>query len=225
MLYVDTEVNGVPLKAFVDSGAQMTIMSVACAERCGIMRLVDRRFSGTAKGVGTAKILGRVHQAPLKIGGAHLTAAVTVLERGDMEFLFGLDMLKRHQCSIDLMSNELKIGTTGSAVPFLSEGQLPMHLRGEEAEQEQWEPVPAEAAASTPATAPTPIAAHPPAPAAAPTAAAAAAAPTPTAAADGGLDEAAIATLVGLGFPREQALQALQSTGGNVDLAASLLFN
>ena len=41
--------------------------------------------------------MGRVHAAPMKIGGMHITISITVLEDKSMEFLFGLDNLRRHQ--------------------------------------------------------------------------------------------------------------------------------
>lgn len=35
MLYINASINKVPIQAFVDSGAQSTIMSQSLAERCG----------------------------------------------------------------------------------------------------------------------------------------------------------------------------------------------
>ncbi|XP_016924192.2 protein DDI1 homolog 2 isoform X1 [Drosophila suzukii] len=129
MLYINCKVNGIPVKAFVDSGAQTTIMSKDCAERCHVNRLIDTRWNGVAKGVGTQPILGRIHMVQLQIENDHLTSSFTVLGQQPMDMLLGLDMLKRHQCLIDLQRNLLIIGTTGTTTPFLPESELPVSAR------------------------------------------------------------------------------------------------
>ncbi|CAA0815410.1 ubiquitin family protein [Striga hermonthica] len=132
MLYVDMEVNGVPLKAFVDSGAQSTIISKSCAERCGLLRLLDTRYRGIAHGVGQSEILGRIHVAPIKIGNIFYPCSFVVLDAPNMEFLFGLDMLRKHQCIIDLKDNVLRVGGGEVAVPFLQEKDIPSQFMDEE---------------------------------------------------------------------------------------------
>lgn len=125
MLYINCKVNGVPVKAFIDSGAQTTIMSASCAEKCHINRLIDTRWNGIAKGVGTQRIIGRIHMVQMQIENDHLTSSFSVLEQQPMDMLLGLDMLKRHQMNIDLQKNVLRIGTTGTETPFLPENELP----------------------------------------------------------------------------------------------------
>ena len=136
MLYVDVKVNNWPIQAFIDSGAQATIISKDCATACGIMHLLDKRFAGTAVGVGSARVLGRIHLADLEVGGALLQCSFTVLENNKVDLLFGLDNLKRHQCSIDLVNSMLHIKNGQLSVPFLSEGQI----NRQTLENETWMP-------------------------------------------------------------------------------------
>lgn len=133
MLYVDVVINDVPVKAFVDSGAQTTVMSKECAERTGIIQLCDPRFAGVAQGVGVARILGRVHLAPMKIQNNFYDCSYAIMDSAQkVELLIGLDMLRKHNCIIDLTKNALVIHADSefkNEVPFLSEDELPEYAK------------------------------------------------------------------------------------------------
>ncbi|KAG0073318.1 DNA damage-inducible protein 1 [Linnemannia elongata] len=245
MLYIDAEVNGHPVKAFVDSGAQATIMSPECAEACGIMRLVDTRFAGIARGVGVAKILGRVHSAQIRVGKTlFLACSFTIMEGKGVDLLFGLDMLKRHQASIDLKKDCLIIND--HEIRFLSEHELPSSAKdSSELTPEELASIggaksdaaAAAASSSSSSSAPTatntsgsgsttsaPATAPVAAPVAAPVRASTPAAPAQPAGGHPTFPEKDIETLMGLGASREQVVSALEAAGGNVDFAASFLF-
>lgn len=231
LLYCNVEVNGHKVKALVDSGAQATIMSPECSEACGISRLIDTRFAGVARGVGTAKIIGRVHAAQIRIGNLFLPCSFTVMEGKSVDLLLGLDMLKRYQACINLEKGCLVI--QNEEIPFLGEADIPKDFE-EHATEEPTIPGPAgtqigqQSGAILPADdqqrggqqpsqpqqqAP-PAGAPPATPPAQPSA--------PESAPNVSLQH--VETLVAMGADRARAIQALQATDDNVDMAAGVLF-
>lgn len=208
MLYVDMEVNGVPLKAFVDSGAQSTIISKSCAERLGLLRLLDQRYKGIAQGVGQSEILGRIHVAPIKIGTIFYPCSFLVLDSPNMEFLFGLDMLRKHQCIIDLKDNVLRVGGGEVAVPFLQEKDIPNRFLDEEQQLK-------EASSSGPQGT---------SGSATPYGGGQSSGPVGGGATQGPEFEAKIVKLIELGFSRDAVIQALKLFDGNEEQAAGYLF-
>ncbi|SCU92403.1 LAFA_0F10198g1_1 [Lachancea sp. 'fantastica'] len=199
MLYINLEINGTPVKAFVDSGAQTTIISTKLAQKTGLHRLIDKRFQGEAHGVGVQKILGKIHVAQVKIETQYIPCSFTVIDT-HVDMLLGLDMLKRHQSCIDLQNDVLKIA--GVETKFLSEAELPKDFDARV--------LGTAAAGETSVQNPQTSRNVPKTPVVAPSATQ--------------YPESAVRQLMDLGFSRTEVLKALQQANGNSDVAAALLF-
>lgn len=199
MLYISAKVNNVDVTAFVDSGAQHTIISKQCAERCRILHLIDSRFGGVAKGVGTARFLGRIHLSMLSIGDQYFPVSFLVIEDLTFDVLFGLDMLRRHRAVIDLEHNCLKMGE--AVTYFLAEKDIPESFRLSRGDMgtELGESSSGQVGSSVPSHFLGPNRSAQP------------------------FSEDTIQRLVKLGFGRDEVVAALSVCNGNEEQAASLL--
>ncbi len=148
-----------------------------------------------------------------------VSSIYVVEQKHGPQFIFGLDNLKRHQCSIDLKSNTLRFGSCNVELPFVPPP-------GDEAPSSPTAAGPSTVAlgpsSAVPHAAPPPTAAAPmPVP---PVAASRPAVPTGGPSGGDPAHEAAVRQLMALGFPRERVETALQAAGGNSEIAASMLF-
>ncbi|KEI42540.1 uncharacterized protein L969DRAFT_21408 [Mixia osmundae IAM 14324] len=156
------------------------------------------------------------------------------MEGRGVDLLFGLDMLKRHQACIDLAQDALII--QGRRIPFLSEHEAPkQHFDSLEADEHGNVQIPkdhplqsnpkaalgAAAAASAEATATSfPGTGNTLTPGA-PASSSEPAAPGPASS----HSSQAIDSLMALGVSRQEAIRLLDASGGNPDVAASLMFS
>ena len=225
MLYINLEINGTPVKAFVDTGAQMTIMSTGLAERTGLTKLIDKRFIGEARGVGVGQIIGRIHQALVKIETQFIPSSFVVLDT-QIDLLIGLDMLKRHQACVDLRRNVLKIADIETA--FLGEADIPKefesaNLSESNTSSNNWKPNETNNLKNIPV------------PQIMDSSRTSLSGPPPQNNQQFGNNSSnsnipqtyppkVVQQLMDLGFSRAEVIKALNMTGGNPEFAASLLF-
>jgi DNA damage-inducible protein 1 len=158
--------------------------------------------------------------ADLTIGNSHFVSSFTVMQqteagKHDLDFLLGLDNLKRHQSVLDLKEGVLRIGQ--EVAPFLAERDIPGHeesLRGLATSVDGADPL---RSSSTGAPSPGPAASvAPPVSAPAP---AAARGPANNSAAEQKIQSVVAVT----GATRQQAVDALRQCNGNADAAVQML--
>ena len=173
------------------------------------------------------QILGKVHMAPMEINGHHFPLSIAVMEQDGMDFLLGLDNLKRHQCSIDLQKNVLRFPGMANGqdleMPFLQEHEIKKWTGSETRDQAEGDAEKGDGGKpAAPAPPPPPAASPSPSPAPAPAPSLPSLPSLPSAPS---FPEEKISLLMNLGFPRDACIRALTAANGNEEIAASLLFS
>lgn len=118
MLYVPITINGHYYEAFIDSGAQMSVMNMEVATDAGLVEYIDPRFATIARGVGTQKILGKLHKVDMTIGEHFLSWTFQIIDGNNTPLILGLDFLTTYRAKIDLDKKCLTLNSID--IPFLT---------------------------------------------------------------------------------------------------------
>ena len=125
-IQVMCELNGFVIPAMIDTGAQISVISSSCAQRCRIAQQMDTRYAGKAVGVGSTDILGRINEVATRLGPVTFNTKLSVLRKSGAEFILGLDFLRRFRCQINMNEEILTMQVRDKVL------RIPMLRRGRE---------------------------------------------------------------------------------------------
>lgn len=122
MLYFACSINNQDVDVFIDTGAEDSIMSKEFAIKCGLYDLIDKRYKGKTYGVGEQEIYGKIWLVEIDLGAHSIPCSFTILEKFNFDVLFGLNMMVRHSCILDIKNRCMMIGEL--KVPFVDRKKI-----------------------------------------------------------------------------------------------------
>lgn len=110
MLRMSCNINGQSIRAIIDSGCNITVMSKQAAKRCGFRKIIDpqERIKVRGAGGGATYVIGVMHCTLIEIGDFSIPCTVVILDKLSEELILGLDILLHRMIDIDIRSKSLK---------------------------------------------------------------------------------------------------------------------
>jgi hypothetical protein len=136
LLHILVEINRFQYACILDTGAQLSVMSLRTAQTLKIDHLIDKTFSGVAKGVGSANILGNIFNVKAKINQSEFHINFKVIEHDEHLVLLGLDFLLSKCDSINLKNHSININS--KPIQFLNEMEIQNYKVPINVQQEQF---------------------------------------------------------------------------------------
>lgn len=111
LLYIKIRVYDYELKAIIDTGAQVSVISEDLCEFLEIKPFIDTNRKGTAQGMGQCNITGIIEGLMIKIEQMDVTLNLTVVDSNTHKYLMllGLDFLYGYKSTIDLNQGVIRM--------------------------------------------------------------------------------------------------------------------
>ena len=107
-------INGVPVSALLDTACTTSSMALQCAQRCGVLSLLDTTDTILAAGFSFMRSLGSIHICPLQLGEDTMYSHFKISQQQECDILLGLNFLSQFNVILDLENHKMIIGNTGS---------------------------------------------------------------------------------------------------------------
>jgi len=118
MLYIKGKINSQELEIFVDTGAQVSIMSLALAKKLGIDYLIDHFCEGKLVGIGVKEMVGKIHYTDIQFGNFNLPTGFTIIDDDNTKIMLGLNTMLSTGCVLDLKNKKMIFN--GCEIKFLN---------------------------------------------------------------------------------------------------------
>ena len=110
MIFIKGKVNGYDIKFLLDTGAAISVMNTTQAKALKLDHLIDKKYQGKLKGVGSDNIAGRIHYLEILFDFGIVPASFTIGNNDNLEPILGMDFIQSHGLLLDFKKRKVFIG-------------------------------------------------------------------------------------------------------------------
>ena len=107
MLYIKGKINNKEIDIFIDTGAQVSVMSLSMARELGVDFLIDHFCEGKLVGVGSKDMSGKIHYLDIQLDNFKLPCGFTIIDNNDINIMLGLNSMLSIGCILDLKNKKM----------------------------------------------------------------------------------------------------------------------
>ena len=118
-IFLKGHINGHEINFLLDTGAETSVIPANLIQACELDKILNTDYAGIMRGVGEAKMLGRLHYVEVVLECGVYPCAFSVCSNNDLPPILGIDMMYNLGISLDFKKKKINFDN-GCSVHFIN---------------------------------------------------------------------------------------------------------